>query len=229
MERRRAEEHVAREPAEIDDAAAHIAAGLKSPEVGRVGDEQQHDASAEQQVGGGSLVRAHQDAKRDREQEHISQRIGKRDQSPGRRQCLVMRDRAHDEEPGGKREAGRDRRRIDERRPVPTGSAGADQEHESGAEKRVAAQVADVRNRREGARMRDVLLVGEQEVTDDKRELARGKQEPRTYGARTVEVDADPYRQHGAQADQLRSEPVARGSGGNQRIGRHCGCPENEV
>src|SRR5256885_1372093 len=75
--------------------------------------------------------------------------------------------------------AGRDRRGVDQARPVCPPRAPADEHRERSGEEGVAGKVEGVRERREGVRVHDVAEVRPQRVAARPEELARGDEEPR--------------------------------------------------
>ena len=175
-----AEQHVGREPPDIDEAAGLIRAGQQLGEVDDVGDQVHHERGHQQAEGDHPRARGEEQADQERDQQQVTERVPDRGQLLGQRQGGVAGVGGHQEGPREDGGGDRDECRVDESRSVPPRHLPPQREEQRGAEQGVQRVVGDVGHRREG-RLGPVLLgqLHVDEVAEDVARHSRSQQVPR--------------------------------------------------
>jgi hypothetical protein len=220
VQRCRAPDDIGEQPAGVDQSA-FVAADQGQDGIADVGAEQQHQCEAQQPIGRGARPGAGGQAGHHDQQQHISQRVGQRDQPLWQRQRRVGGDRLHQERPRQQAEPGGDDGRVDEPGPVATRDPPADQDQQSHRQDGVAAHIERIGDRREGALMENLVDDGVQHVADDEQELTDREAPPDQRAGRPVA--AHPDQDHGdrRQADQVVGKAAPQPLKGQQEVQDH--------
>jgi hypothetical protein len=183
-------------PAEVEQAAV-VAPEGGEPGVDDVRGQLQQQGDSEDPVARPPGTRAGVEPGQHRQQEHVRERIGERDQPRPQRQRAVGGDRPHQERPRQQPEAGGDDQRVDQPGPVPPAGPAADHDQQGGRQQRIAGQVQRVGGRRERLAVQhiDVHAVGH--VAGDEHGKATGQAVPDASTCRPVQPHPGQDRHNG--------------------------------
>ena len=200
---RQAERGVVEDPDRVERAADLPVAGDQAQPVHGVAGQQGGKAHRQQARGGAVVPARAPQPHRHRQQQHVAEGVGDRDQPLGQRQPGRADVGADQEHPRQHAEAGGDDGRLDQAGPVAAGGAGADQQQQPGRQQRVARQVEAVGHARVGRLQVEHPLVGVVDgVADGERELPCRQQVPRQRPRRPPEARAGGQRHHRGQLDR---------------------------
>ncbi len=220
VQRRRGEEHVEEHPEGIDERSGREGSRKRRDQVPDVGDEQEADTADHQEERRPPQADDQGEARQNGQEGDIHDRIGEGGHPCGDRDRVVGDVGIHHEHPqNGKDRHGGDGR-IDEARHVTSGGVGANQDHEPGDDQGVHGEVEGVGKRGERRDIKDVLQDVVQDVGNQERGEAGGKEVPGPNLRGTVFPDAHHHRDHRGETESVVEDQFGDGGGRQKEVGR---------
>ena len=210
MEGCRAPKEVVRDPTDVVAQLVVVGALEQRVVVRRVDGQKRHDAGDEEIERGSPLAGIDRQADRCREEQHVAERIRRRDELRVQRKAREVEVRRDQEHPGQERDADGQDRRVDQPWAIAVRVAPPHQHEQSRHQRRVDGQIEPVSGRGERHVVVEELRVAVRvDVPGKEEELAEGQEQPRQPRLGPVHDDARDDCERGRQPEHVDQRAVA--------------------